>query len=64
VTLAVEVHLASGHAALFHAELGPRPHVVAVDEETGAVALSAAPLSRVNRGVVLAVRVGTAPQSR
>lgn len=63
-TLGVEIHLASGHAAFFHAEVGPRPHVVAVDDETGAVALSAAPLSTVTRGVVLAVRVGAAPHEQ
>jgi hypothetical protein len=40
---------------------GPRPHVVAVDEETGAVALSAMPLTAVTRGVVVAVRTGAAP---
>lgn len=60
-TLAVEVHLASAHAVFFHGEVGPRPQVVAVDDETGAVALSAAPLPAVARGVVVAVRVGAAP---
>lgn len=60
-TLAVEVQLASAHAVFFHGEVGPRPHVVAVDDETGAVALSAAPLPAVARGVVVAVRVGAAP---
>lgn len=63
-TQAVEVHLASEHAVFFHTQVGPRPHVVAVDEETGAVALSTAPVSAVTRGVVLAVRVGTAPHQQ
>lgn len=59
--LAVEFHLASGHAMFFHPEVGPRPHVVAVDDETGGVALSTAPISAVTRGALLAVRVGAAP---
>jgi hypothetical protein len=61
---AVEVQLASGHAVFFHPEIGPRPHMVAVDDETGAVALSAVPLAAVTSGVVLAVRVGAAPHAQ
>jgi hypothetical protein len=63
-TLAVEVHLASEDTVFFHREIGPRPHVVAVDDETGAVALSVAPVSAVARGVVVAVRVGSAPHEQ
>lgn len=59
--LAVEIHLASGHAVFFHAETGPRPLVVAADDEAGAVALSTATISTVTRGVILATRVGIAP---
>lgn len=62
--LAVEVHVASGHAVFFHEQVGPRPHVVAVDDETGAVALSAAALTAVTSGVVFAVRVGAAPHAQ
>jgi hypothetical protein len=62
--LAVEVQMASGHAVFFHPQVGPRPHVVAVDDETGAVALSAVPLAAVTSGVVVAVRVGTAPHAQ
>ncbi|BBZ45448.1 hypothetical protein [Mycobacterium parmense] len=61
---AVEVQVASGHAIFFHPEIGPRPHVVAVDDETDAVALSAVSLATVARGVVLAVRVGAAPHAQ
>lgn len=63
-TLAVEVQLASAHAVFFHREVGPRPYVVAVDDETGAVALSTAPLPAVAPGAVVAVRVGTAPHEQ
>ena len=62
--LAVEVQMASGHAVFFHPQVGPRPHVVAVDDETGAVALSAVPLTAVTRGAVVAVRVGAAPHAQ
>ncbi|MBS4730512.1 hypothetical protein MSM1_20030 [Mycobacterium sp. SM1] len=61
---AVEVQMASGHAVFFDPQLGPRPHVVAVDDDTGAVALPAVPLTAVTRGVMLAVRVGAAPHAQ
>jgi hypothetical protein len=60
----IEVQVASGHAVFFDPQLGPRPHAVAVDDDTGAVALSAVPLNTVTRGVVLAVRVGAAPHEQ
>lgn len=59
-----EVHLASGHAVFYDTEVGPRPLVVVVDDDTGAVALSAAPVSTITRGSVLAVRVGAAPHEQ
>lgn len=61
---AVEVQMASGHAVFFDPQVGPRPHVVAVDDETGAVALSPAPLTAVTGGVVVAVRDGAAPRAQ
>ncbi|WP_148204611.1 hypothetical protein [Acidothermus cellulolyticus] len=60
-TMAVEIQLRSGHAIFFHNELGPRPYVVSVDDEAGAVILLPCPVQAIERGDVLAVRCATAP---
>ncbi|WP_142239664.1 hypothetical protein [Mycobacterium sp. ST-F2] len=61
---AVELQMASGHAAYFDPQIGPRPHVVTFDDETRAVSLSAASVGSVARGWVLAIRVGAVPHTQ
>jgi len=63
-THAVAILTATGYSVFFHSQLGPRPHVVVVDDETGGVALTVVKPSALRAGLLLAVRVGVAPHEQ
>lgn len=63
-TFASAILTASGYSVFFHVQLGPRPHVVEVEDETDGVALTVIEPSALNAGELLAVRVGAAPHEQ
>lgn len=60
-THASAILTASGYSVFFHSQLGPRAHVVAVDDKTHGVALTIIKPPALHVGLLLALRVGVAP---
>jgi len=60
VTLGTPVTLAGPASVYYHPQLGPRPHVVLLDDETGALRITAAAVQSLRPGTLLVLRVGLA----
>jgi len=59
-TLSTPVNLAGPASVYYHPQLGPRPHTVFLDDETGALRITATAVQSLRAGTLLVLRVGLA----
>ena len=60
VTFGTPVTLAGPASVYYHPQLGPRPHVVLLDDETSALRITATAVQSLRPGTLLVLRVGLA----
>ena len=60
IILGTPVALAGQRSVYYHPQLGPRPHVILLDDETGTLRITATVVPAVRPGVLLLLRVGLA----
>ena len=58
--LATPVSLAGQTSVYYHPQLGPRPHMVLLDDDTRALRITATAVPAVHRGMLLVLRAGSA----